>query len=177
MRGMLGRWERCRPATFRRQPMNQDQDQIENSESPDTTNPRCEDCGRPLKFYENPLCTQCLADRDVARRNAHHEAWRRTFRRNRGRAYEARNRCARKHPEPNRNLHDEQTRLEDAIKTLFLEPMDFGGTTPRQTLEVLREEAPDLCQSFNDATILACCQRIHQVEVAEESKRFQERTP
>lgn len=55
--------------------------------------------------------------------------------------------------------------LEKAIETTTLELMHCGGTTPRQTFEVLLEEFPDLCRLFSKDEVIARCELIQKAEI------------
>jgi hypothetical protein len=64
--------------------------------------------------------------------------------------------------------------LDEAIIKTMMELMDSGGTTPKQTFEVLIADFPDLCRQFGENEVIARCATIQQREVPEESQRLQE---
>jgi len=71
-------------------------------------------------------------------------------------------------------MYDELERLEDLVKALTVELMDYGGTNPFATTEVIFEEASDLYNLFGRARVLALCEHIHRSDIPVESARFQE---
>jgi len=66
-----------------------------------------------------------------------------------------------------------QAHLRKTIIATTVELMNYGGTTPIQTYEVLVEEFPNLCKPFDKHEIVAMCRNIQKSELPEESDRFQ----
>ena len=66
-----------------------------------------------------------------------------------------------------------RAQLEREIINLTIQLMDYGGTTPIQTYEVLVEDFPDLCKPFDKDEIVAMCKNIQKSEIPEESYKFQ----
>jgi hypothetical protein len=66
-----------------------------------------------------------------------------------------------------------RTQLEREIINLTIQLMEYGGTTPIQTYEVLVEEFPDLCETFDRYEVVAMCKEIQKSEIPEQSERFQ----
>lgn len=66
------------------------------------------------------------------------------------------------------------SRLEEIISTVTVELMNYGGTTPPQTYDMLVEDFPDLCKLFDRDHLIARCKGIQQAELPDESKRLHE---
>ena len=64
-------------------------------------------------------------------------------------------------------------KLETLVKALTVELMDYGGTNPYATCEVIAEEATELYNLFAEDLVLDWCQHVQRSDIPEESARFQ----
>jgi hypothetical protein len=66
-------------------------------------------------------------------------------------------------------------KLGNLVRALTFQLMEYGGTTPEATCDVIAEEAPDLYEAFGNDRVLKMCQVIHYSEIPKVSDRLQER--
>jgi hypothetical protein len=62
--------------------------------------------------------------------------------------------------------------LRPIITYWIVELMDYGGSTPDATSEVVAEEEPDLCRALGDERVQELCEELHRAEDTAASERY-----
>jgi len=71
-------------------------------------------------------------------------------------------------------LQAEAEEMKQIIRALTIKLMDYGGTTPEFTCEVVAEDHPEHYAVLGTDRVLALCREIHESGDREESARLQE---
>src|ERR1700680_3526967 len=70
-------------------------------------------------------------------------------------------------------LREQLDQLKQLIHTAIIELMDYGGTTPEGTYDVVAEQKPDLCRRLGKVYVMALSKAIQCSDLPAESRRFQ----
>ena len=65
-------------------------------------------------------------------------------------------------------------KLTELVRAQTIQLMEYGGTTPEATCDVIAQEEPDFCAAFGRDRVLKLCQVLHYSEVPEASSYLQE---
>lgn len=70
------------------------------------------------------------------------------------------------------NRDHAEAQLRPSIKYWIVELMDYGGTTPRATRDVVAEEEPDLYRAVGAERVLELCTELHRSRDSAQSEQY-----